>query len=34
MREIIALPIVVEEAVDEFGWMFANIPKRWHKGSS
>lgn len=30
MPGIIAFPTVVEEAVDEFGWVFANAPERWH----
>ncbi len=30
MAGIIAFPTVVEEAVDEFGWIFANTPERWH----
>jgi hypothetical protein len=30
MPGIIAFPTVVEEAVDEFGWIFANTPERWH----
>jgi hypothetical protein len=30
MPGIIAFPKVVEEAVDEFGWIFANTPERWH----
>ena len=30
MPGIIAFPTIVEHAVDEFGWMFANTPERWH----
>ena len=30
MPGIIAFPTIVEQAVDEFGWMFANTPERWH----
>ena len=30
MPGIIAFPTVVEEAVGEFGWLFANTPERWH----
>ncbi len=30
MPGIIAFPTVVEEAVDEFGWIFANTPERLH----
>ena len=30
MPGIIAFPTVVEEAVDEFGWLFANTPERFH----
>ncbi len=30
MPGIIAFPTIVEEAVDEFGWLFANTPERWH----
>ncbi len=30
MPGIIAFPTVVEEAVDEFGWIFANTPERVH----
>ena len=30
MPGIIAFPTVVEKAVDEFGWVFANAPERWH----
>ena len=30
MPGIIAFPTIVEEAVDEFGWIFANTPECWH----
>ena len=30
MPGIIAFPTLVEQAADEFGWMFANAPERWH----
>ena len=30
MPGIVAFPTVVEEAVEEFGWLFANTPERWH----
>ena len=30
MPGIVAFPTIVEQAVDEFGWMFANTPERWH----
>ena len=30
MPGIIAFPTIVEQAVDEFGWVFANTPERWH----
>ena len=30
MPGIVAFPSVVEEAVEEFGWLFANTPSRWH----
>ena len=30
MPGIIAFPTIVEQAVDEFGGMFANTPERWH----
>ena len=29
-RVSFAFPTIVEQAVDELGWMFANIPERWH----
>ena len=30
MPAIIEFPTIVEEAVNEFGWIFANHPERWH----
>ncbi len=30
MPGIISFPTIVEQAVDEFGGMFANTPERWH----
>ena len=30
MPGIVAFPSVVEDAVEEFGWLFANTPARWH----
>ena len=30
MSGIISFPTIVEKAVDEFGWVFANTPERWH----
>ena len=30
MPAIIEFPTIVEEAVSEFGWIFANRPERWH----
>ena len=30
MPGIIAFPTIGEQAADEFGWMFANTPERWH----
>ena len=30
MQGTTVFPTIVEDAVDEFGWMFANAPKRWH----
>ena len=30
MPGIIAFPTILEKAVEEFGWVFANTPKRCH----